>query len=94
MDHKIRLFPCWPTDRDASFVRLRAQGGFLVSAEFSRGKAISATIESQAGKPLHFLSPWQTIHVNGKKATIDNEGLVTMPTKPGQVFLFTEANDH
>ena len=94
VDHKIRLFPCWPTDRDASFARLRAQGGFLVSAEFSQGKAISATIESQAGKPLHFLSPWRTIHVNGKKATIDNEGLVTMPTKPGQVFLFTEANDH
>jgi hypothetical protein len=94
VDDKIRVFPCWPSDRDAGFTRLRAQGGFLVSAEFKQGEVISATIESLAGKPLRFLSPWKTIHVNGEKATVDNEELVTMTTKPGEVFRFTAANEN
>ncbi|MCF7975824.1 MAG: hypothetical protein K9N55_18550 [Phycisphaerae bacterium] len=88
--NKIRLFPCWPQDQDARFTRLRAQGGFVVSAEFVNGRVTSAAIESTMGKPLQILSPWKTMYVNGKEVAPDVSGLVTLNTRPGQVFHFTD----
>ncbi len=88
--NKIRLFPCWPEDQDAQFTRLRAQGGFIVSAEFKDGRVAWATIESVAYKELQVLSPWKTVFVNGSEAAIGSDGLVTLKTKPGQVFRLSE----
>jgi hypothetical protein len=88
--NKIRLFPCWPSDKDASFSGLRAQGGFIVSAEFAGGHVASATVESSAGKELSLLSPWKTVYINGQKADIGSDGLVTMQTKAGEVYRFAE----
>jgi hypothetical protein len=92
VQNKIRLFPCWPQDKDAAFTRLRAQGGFIVSAEFKNGKVASARIETVSDKPLQLLSPWETIYVNGKKSAIGPDGLITLQTKPGQVFVFAETD--
>jgi hypothetical protein len=89
---KIRLYPCWPVDQDARFTGLRAQGGFVVSAGFKAGRVTSATIESTAGRELSLLSPWKTIYVNGKKATPNADGLLTLQTKKGDVFRFSETN--
>jgi hypothetical protein len=91
VDNKIRLFPCWPLEQDAAFTRLRAQGGFLVSAEYENGEVISATIESTVGGELQLLSPWTTIYANGKKADIGEDGLITMDTKPGETWVFKKA---
>ena len=91
--NKIRLFPCWPSDKDAKFTRLRAQGGFIVSANFKDGRVASATIESVANKQLQLLSPWKTIYVNGKNTAVGSDGLVTIGTKPGQVFKFSETRN-
>jgi len=88
--NKIRLFPCWPVQKDAKFSRLRAQGGFIVSAEFTEGRVASAIIESTTENQLQLLSPWKTIYVNGNKADINPEGLLTLNTKPGQVLHFSE----
>ncbi len=93
VQNKIRLFPCWSTDKDAAFTGLRAQGGFVVSAEFAKGRVTSATIESTAGKQLQLLSPWKTVHVNGKKTALDPNGLVTLNTRPGQVLHFSETRN-
>lgn len=93
VENKIRLFPCWPSDKSAKFTRLRAHGGFIVSAEFKDGRVASATIESVANKKLQILSPWKTIYVNGKKTAIGPDGLVSLNTKPGQVLKFSETND-
>jgi hypothetical protein len=90
VQNKIRLFPCWPVNKDAKFAGLRAQGGFIVSAEFVAGHVKSATIESGAGKKLQLLSPWKTIYINGIKADINPDGLVTLNTKKGEVFHFSE----
>jgi hypothetical protein len=90
VQNKIRLFPCWPVNKDAKFSSLRAQGGFIVSAEFADGRVESAIIESGAGKQLQLLSPWKTIYVNGTKVDIDKDGLVTLNTKKGEVFHFSE----
>ena len=88
--NKIRLFPCWPINQDAQFTRLRAQGGFIVSAEFTNGQVASVTIESVANKQLQLLSPWDTIYVNGNKMEIDASGLVRLDTQKGQVYAFSE----
>jgi hypothetical protein len=88
VDSKIRLFPCWPQQKDAKFSGLRAQGGYLVSAEYKNGEVVSATIESTDGGELQLLSPWEAIYVNGKKADICEDGLVTLDTKPGETFVF------
>jgi hypothetical protein len=90
VDDKIRLFPAWPADQNARFVGLRAQGGFIVSAEWKQGKVVSATIQSVATKKLQLLSPWKTIYINGKRAVVDAEGLVTVPTVAGQILHFSE----
>ncbi|MFA6126284.1 MAG: glycoside hydrolase family 95-like protein [Bacteroidales bacterium] len=89
--NKIRLFPCWPAGEDARFSGLRAQGGFLVSAEFKAGRVVSATIESTAGRELTLLSPWKTIYVNGKEAPTVADRLITLQTKKGEVLRFREA---
>ena len=93
VQNKIRLFPCWPVDKDAKFSRLRAQGGFIVSAEFIDGQVKSATIESGAGKELRLLSPWKTIYINGTKTEIDQDGLVNLNTKKGEIFHFSETQN-
>ncbi len=93
VQNKIRLFPCWPKDKDAAFNGLRAQGGFVVSAKFSNGQVTSATIESTVGKQLQLLSPWKTLYVNGQKTTLDSHGLVTLNTSPNQVFHFSDTTN-
>ena len=90
VDNKIRLFPCWPADQDAAFSRMRAQGGFFVSASFKSGRVESVTIESVANKQLVLLSPWKTMQVNGRPVEINNDGLVIIDTKPGEVLVLSE----
>ena len=67
----IRVFPAWPKEKDAKFTSLRAQGGFLVSAEQSRGKVTKLEITSTVGGKLRLLHPWTGT-------------LVEHQTKPGQ----------
>jgi len=83
VDNKIRLFPCWPADKDAAFTRLRAQGGFLVSAEQKDGDVVNVEIESTAGGTLRVLSPWKTIKANGEEITPDEKGIASIETKKG-----------
>jgi hypothetical protein len=90
VDNKIRIFPCWPTDMDASFDGLRAQGGFMVTAEQINGRVVKLEITSAAGGELQFLKPWDTIGVNGKILKSDENGIVTLQTRPGQHLVFQE----
>ena len=54
----IRLFPVWPPDRPAQFETLRAEGAFVVSAQFRDGAVVSATITSDKGRPCTVQNPW------------------------------------
>ena len=72
----IRVFPCWPNEQDAIFTNLRAQGGFLVSAEQKAGKVTKLEITSTVGGTLRLLSPW-----SGR--------MVERATRPGQKLAFT-----
>jgi alpha-L-fucosidase 2 len=63
---RVRIFPSVPAEwEDVSFRNLRAEGGFLVSAERRHGQIMSATIESEKGGvakvvwPLGYVAPGQ-----------------------------------
>jgi hypothetical protein len=77
VDDTIRVFPCWPKDKDAKFTNLRAQGGFLVSAEQKGGKVTKLEITSTVGGKLRLLEPW-----SGK--------VTERETQPGEKLPFTE----
>ncbi|MCF7849905.1 MAG: hypothetical protein K9M45_13720, partial [Kiritimatiellales bacterium] len=72
VDNIIRVFPCWPKDKNASFTDLRAQGGFLVSAEQKDGKVVKLEIRSTVGGKLRILNPW-------------TDKIVKLETKPGEL---------
>jgi len=72
----VRVFPCWPKEQDAKFTNLRAQGGFLVSAEQKNGEVTKLEITSTVGGTLRLLNPW-----TGK--------IVERATQPGQKLAFT-----
>ncbi|MCY2990079.1 MAG: hypothetical protein NTY19_19725 [Planctomycetota bacterium] len=54
----LRVFPAWPKEQNAKFENLRAQGGFLVSAEQQDGKVTKLQIVSTVGGKLRLLDPW------------------------------------
>jgi hypothetical protein len=54
----IRVFPAWPREKNAKFANLRAQGGFLVSADQRPGKVVKLEIVSTVGGKLRMLNPW------------------------------------
>jgi hypothetical protein len=58
VDNTIRVFPAWPKNKDASFTNLRAQGGFLVSAEQKAGQIVKLEITATVGGKLRILNPW------------------------------------
>jgi len=87
---KIRVFPCWPADKDARFSGLRAEGGFIVSAERKAGKVVKLEIVSPNGGKLQLLSPWKTIRANSKPLTQDKNGIVTLNTKKAARLVFAE----
>ena len=73
VDNVIRVFPCWPKEKDAAFARLRAQGGFLVSACQKDGKVVKLTVTSTVGGKLRLVCPW-----TGK--------IIERNTQPGQTI--------
>ena len=84
VDGIVRVFPAWPKSKDAKFTDLRAQGGFLVSAEQKNGEVSRLEIMPTVGGELRLLSPWKTIKVNGDITKIDKDGIVTIRCKAGR----------
>ena len=90
----IRVFPCYPKDKPASFENLRTQGGFLVSAKQDKnGNIAPIKITSTAGGTLRIKNPWKTIKAtkNGKPALlkIDKKRIATIKTKPKDQITLT-----
>lgn len=83
----LRLFPDWNRTRDASFVRLRADGAFLVSAELQNG-SIHAEVFSEKGEPLTVENPY-----SGRSCTVRTQRGEHMVPPGGRITLETEAGE-
>jgi hypothetical protein len=93
---KIRVFPAIPsTWQDASFINLRAEGAFLVSANLSKGKTVFIQVISEAGGKCRLQTGIDANSIRVRK--IDNtampytvistgKGLIEVDTHPGDVF--------
>jgi hypothetical protein len=94
----LRVFPAWPTEKDAGFRNLRAQGGFLVSARQAGGKTQEVRITSTVGGALRMVSPWPAAKVAcskdglGVPLRMDAHGRITVDTQAGETLLFREAH--
>ncbi|HVK24539.1 MAG TPA: discoidin domain-containing protein [Actinokineospora sp.] len=81
----IRLFPVWPTTKDASFVKLREKGALIVSSEFKAGAVTYVDIAPEVGGTVKLLNPWP-----GKSVTINKStGGTQSYTETGGVITFT-----
>lgn len=93
----IRVFPAWPKDNDAAFTRLRAQGGFLVSARQKDGKIKGLEVETTVSGTLRLLNPWSQISVKTdgrlRRLQPDARGVVTLGVKASEKLVFTEGPD-
>ena len=78
----LRLFPCWPRDKDARFGTLRAYGAFLVSAALVGGEVRDVTILSEKGRDCTLVNPWP-----GRKVTLVRNG-TTAETLSSDRFTF------
>jgi hypothetical protein len=85
----LRVFPAWPADLDGAFENLRAQGGFLVSAEQAGGQVTSFRVASTAGGTLRFLNPWSAAPQARKSGMVvslaaEGGGVYSLGTAPGE----------
>jgi hypothetical protein len=99
-DRKTDLMGCGPitvapavrSDWAGRF-RLRARGGFFVSAWFQRGKKIERLqIHSERGGLVTVSNPFGKCRVvkGGKELLVSTEALVKLPTEKGGVYEFSE----
>jgi hypothetical protein len=91
----VRLFPAWPSHLPASFSSLRAQGGFLVSADFADGAVGNLRIEctAEGESTLRIVMPWEHSEVwrstDGEwtPVTVEN-GIAEIATRLGESLQF------
>ena len=88
----VRVFPAWPTWLPARFERLRAQGGFLVTASYGDGQVTELHIESTVGGELRLEGPFPAAEIRcaddapWEPAPSDDQGRLCVETAPGQVL--------
>lgn len=87
-DGTIRVFPGWPTDKDASFTDLAAEGAFLVSAELSGGAVQQVRIRTHNGGTCRLVNPWPggKVTIAGRPVTGD---LLTISLAANEEILLT-----
>jgi hypothetical protein len=70
----IRIFPAWPAELDAAYADLRAQGGFLVSAEQKSGETIWVSIKATADSQVKLLDPFQGKDPGWNRDDVEKKG--------------------
>jgi hypothetical protein len=89
-DGKIRLFPNWDKNTDATFRNLRAVGAFLVSCELSGGRIRNLNILSEKGKDCTLVNPFGdkpvTLYRNNTKAETISGRIIQFKTQAGETI--------
>jgi len=88
----ITVFPNWPSDKDAAFKTLRAEGGFLVSASKSGSTISSVEIQSTVGGTVNLALPWTdgvvTVTKGNGSAVVamTSDSVLSFATDAGQTY--------
>ena len=82
----LRIFPCWPKGRPASFSNIRAYGAFLVNARTDGASVIDVSILSDRGAPCIVMNPWL-----GKSVQVRQEGKPTEVVAGDRITISTVA---
>jgi len=77
VDNTIRDFPRWLTEKGAKFARLRAQGGFLLSADQKTRKSVKLGLTSTVGGKVHVSHPG-----TGKLIERETQAATTVEIRP------------
>ena len=89
-DGAIRLFSQWPAGVNARFENFRAEGAFLVSAEFNDGQVQPFMITSEAGKRCRVHPPWDgsvVVSSNGEAVvTSAEDGVICFDSIAGTAY--------
>ena len=94
--HVLRLFPVWPSDRDARFRNLRAVGAFLVDSELRNGRVRYVRIMSEQGRNCTVQNPWPGEKVLVVRNRVEAETVggtrFTLLTQKNQEIILTPAD--
>jgi hypothetical protein len=94
--NKIRIFPGVPTAwEDISFYDLRAEGGFLVSAQKRSGQISFVSIKSLSGEKCRVVTGLNTpvkITVNGKSKVIAHQDVLELELLKDEEVIITPIN--
>jgi alpha-L-fucosidase 2 len=90
----IRVFPVWPSTKDAGFVKLRTKDAFVVSSALAAGRVGYVDITSDAGKPVSIQNPWpgKTVAVSSGGASVSyttGGNVITFGTRAGATYTLT-----
>lgn len=90
VDDILYLYPCW-IKKPARFVRLRAKGAFIVSADYDGQEVSGLKIYSEQGNPCKICNPWQgskvSVKLNGKPvSTAMNGNIIEFSTESGTLY--------
>jgi len=87
-DGAIRLFPRWPASQDVSFRSWRAQGAFLVDADFANGKVGKVSVMSEKGEDCLVWGDWKVTDAAGRVVATDHDefGRLRFKTMAGQRY--------
>ncbi len=90
-DGAIRLFSQWPQEINANFENFRAEGAFLVSAEFRDSEIKPFVISSEAGKRCRLHLPWNgslqvTWDTKPVTISIEDGGIICFDTTAGATY--------
>ncbi len=82
----IHIFPAIPkTWSDVSFMQLRAEGAFLVSATLAKGQVTQVNIQALQGGTLKLKNPFKnTPFESSAKYTLDDDKNIIIETKPNE----------
>lgn len=85
----IRIFPNWDADIDCSFENLRADGAFLVSASMRDGRVCAIKIESEKGRAVKIVNPFEQANVKiGDKNLLFSERIIELnPVQGASVYI-------
>ena len=89
----LRVFPAIPASwRDASFIRLRAEGALVVSAVRAEGQTRSVTVVAEKGGKVKMMDPFDGKKVRSSPNGVANihisNGFVEFMAKPGASVTF------